>query len=48
VKTFILPSVLAAFFIFPNSAATTETFQKHDYLPQYETAYKLVQLQYKM
>lgn len=42
---FIITSLLAAFFILPNSAVD---FHKHDYSPQYETAYKFVDSQYKM
>jgi hypothetical protein len=47
VKTFILTSVVTAFFILPYSAETTENFIKHDY-QEYETAYKLVHSQSKM
>lgn len=42
---FISMSIVAAFFIFPYNAANA---QKHDHNPQYETAYKLVDSQYKM
>ena len=47
-KTFISTSVLAAFFIFPYSAATIEEVKNNNFHQEYETAYKLVQSQYKM